>query len=240
MDSTDDTTSLVSVSTCGCAFAPFTDSPFINTWCIIVDEDGSSDFNLLLDLNQSVSIEIEMIGSILESQVVGTLSGFRDLDVGGSLWKFDNIMVSWREVAFVETSFNGFAGGAISITLSALLSITSNWKTFSINTDIVALGITLGSIDNLISPFVVKVSGFWFANQFTPEDMDAIDLMEQSDSLVLSLVWTPFVIVSIESLIVELRTLLGAEVSSVLTWLQVTRDVTDRSASAITAGNERI
>lgn len=195
---------------------------------VIVDEDGASDLDLLLHLDESVSIEIEMIGTVLERQIVGALSGLGDLDVGGSLWKLDDVMVSWREVALVETSFDGLAGGTVAVALSALvvfqgrsqLSITSNRKALSIDADVVALGVALGSVDDLIGPLVVEVSGLWLAHKL---------------ALVLSLVRTPLVVVAVESLVVELGALFGTEVGSGLAWLEVAGDVASRGASAVTA-----
>lgn len=45
------------------------------------------------------------------------------------------------------------------------LSIASNWQALSVNADVVALRVALSSVDDLVGPLVVEVSGLWLAHK---------------------------------------------------------------------------
>lgn len=72
-----------------------------------------------------------MVRSVLEGQVVGALSGFLDLDVSGSFWELDDVMVSWGEIALVETSLDGLAGRSVTVALSTLVDF-ERWKRWEV------------------------------------------------------------------------------------------------------------
>jgi len=188
---------------------------------LFVLETSSSSFNFLIeDLDLEVSVQEEEIARVLQGQRVRSGSHFFNLDGSGSSREDDNVMVARREISLIEETFNSLASRSISIANSTLVSflfraklaIATKRKTDSINTDIVSSVVTLGSVNNFVSPLVVEVGVFGFAGKF---------------ALVLSSVGEPFVVVSIERIIIVLGTLFSAEIGSIFAWLNVTRQVTD-------------
>jgi len=188
---------------------------------LFILETSSSSFNLLIEnFYLEVSVQEEEITRVFQSQRVRSGSHFFNLDGSGSSREDDNVVVARREIPLIEETFNSLTSRSISIANSTLvsflfrakLSIATKRKTDSIDTDIVSGGVALGSINNFVSPLVVEVSVFGFAGKF---------------AFVLSSVWEPFVVVSIERIIIVLGTLFSAEIRSLFAWLNVTRQVTD-------------